>query len=177
MTMLGSEEPDEIVKKLIPLLPDEGKVLDIGCGSGRNTLPLARSGFHVEAWDSADQAIQDLRIQAAREGLKVNPLSIDMRSLYIGHNRWDAVLTIMCLHYLRPEEARERLHRIRMNLKPGGYHGLKIFTSNGARGDARENRFYPPLEELLESYAMWEVLHKDTGAENKYLSLLARKPA
>lgn len=175
MTMHGSEEPDEIIKKLIPLLPDKGTVLDIGCGRGRNTLPLARCGLHVEAWDNSESDIGALREQAAREGLKVNPVHIDMRSLYIGFNRWDAILTIMCLHFLRPEEARERLNRIRTNLRPGGYHGFKIFTSHGMQG-VRDDRFYPPIKELFESYSLWDIAYKETGSENKYLALLARKP-
>ena len=42
-----SKEIEEIVSKL----PDNAKILDVGCGDGRNALYLAAHGFHVDAFD------------------------------------------------------------------------------------------------------------------------------
>ena len=38
----------------IKLLPAEGCVLDAGCGSGRDSLVLIKSGFKVDAFDASE---------------------------------------------------------------------------------------------------------------------------
>lgn len=39
----------------IKLLPAEGCVLDAGCGSGRDSLVLIKSGFKVDAFDASEE--------------------------------------------------------------------------------------------------------------------------
>ena len=45
-----SAEPASFVMELLPLLP-RGPALDLACGTGRHTLPLASRGRHVTAVD------------------------------------------------------------------------------------------------------------------------------
>lgn len=189
MTTYADGQPEPIIDQLMQLLPPEGQVLDIGCGEGRNTLPLARRHFRVEGWDNDEQELLTLRSKAGNEGLRIKTGHCDMRDLRIGYDRWDAILTILCLHFLRPEDAVERLQYIRSGLKPGGYHGLVVFTDNGTLSRQRNDRFFPKLEEMLRSYAKWEIVTQETGMAtclkpglrgdtltNEHLTLLARKP-
>lgn len=46
-----------------------GRVLDIGCGAGREALGLARLGFQVVGIDIAPRMIEAARLNAEREGL------------------------------------------------------------------------------------------------------------
>ncbi len=175
MTAYHNGEPEEIVKQLMTLLPEKSHVLDIGCGEGRNALPLARSGFHVEAWDNSAKEVRHLREQAKREGLCITSYDIDMRSLYIGFNRWNAILTIHCLHFLDPKAAEKRLEHIRLNLKRGGFHAMVALTCDSPMSKERKDRYFPTVDELLDLYKGWEILVKDPG--DGQLTLLARKPA
>lgn len=50
-------------------IPAGATVLDVGCGPGTLTLPLARSGHQVTAVDFADGMLAHLEEQASREGL------------------------------------------------------------------------------------------------------------
>ena len=50
-------------------IPAGATVLDVGCGPGTLTLPLARSGHQVTAVDFADGMLARLEEQASREGL------------------------------------------------------------------------------------------------------------
>ena len=61
--------------------PGEVTVLDVGAGTGRNTLPLAREGFLVDALEPAPALCQVLRDEVAAErGSAGSPFEIvDMR--------------------------------------------------------------------------------------------------
>ncbi|MFI5339007.1 MAG: class I SAM-dependent methyltransferase [Candidatus Methylomirabilales bacterium] len=48
-----------------------GRLLDIGCGAGREALGLARAGFQVIGIDIAPRMIEAARVNAQREGLRV----------------------------------------------------------------------------------------------------------
>ena len=48
-----------------------GRILDIGCGAGREALAFARAGFHVVGIDVAPRMIEAARANAEREGLNI----------------------------------------------------------------------------------------------------------
>ncbi|MCE9585821.1 methyltransferase domain-containing protein [Candidatus Uhrbacteria bacterium] len=189
MTMYANGKPEPIVEQLIELLPAGSEILDLGCGEGRNSLPLARRGMNVVGWDKCSKEIGILNRKADQESLRIQTVHCDMRDLRIGYDKWQAVLTILCLHFLRPDEAKERLQRIRSTILPGGYQAMVVFTKYGALAKLRDDRFYPSVDELLESYSGWEIVARDTGwstckqnspqgqmLENEYISVLTRKP-
>lgn len=41
---------EEQLQSFMELLPENGEVLDLGCGSGRDTLFLEEEGFSVTVW-------------------------------------------------------------------------------------------------------------------------------
>ncbi|MGH8750953.1 MAG: class I SAM-dependent methyltransferase [Burkholderiales bacterium] len=52
--------PSEWVSRFANLIPQQGKVLDLACGSGRHARYLAALNFQVEAVDNDAGAIQNL---------------------------------------------------------------------------------------------------------------------
>ena len=57
------------------------RVLDLGCGYGRFSLPLARLGCDVTALDGSPTQLELARAAAEREGLRVSFVQGDMREL------------------------------------------------------------------------------------------------
>ena len=70
----------EEVRDLVPLLPKEAAVLDLGCGEGRNALHLAEQGLHVTAVDVSPAAIRKLERHARRKGLDIETEVQDLRA-------------------------------------------------------------------------------------------------
>ncbi len=53
------------------LLPEGGRILDVGCGFGTQTLHLAEAGFNVHGIDIVDTAVRSARSDATRRNINV----------------------------------------------------------------------------------------------------------
>lgn len=67
-----SLEPVKLLKQCYHYLDKSGSVLDIGAGTGRNAIFLARQGFKVDAIEPSHIGADILRGIAEREGLEIN---------------------------------------------------------------------------------------------------------
>ncbi|MFQ5901178.1 MAG: methyltransferase domain-containing protein [Thermodesulfobacteriota bacterium] len=65
-----------LLKRSFPFFPEEGKALDLGCGTGFITLPLAKMGIAATGIDLSSGMIDVLRSKAKREGLNHYLLSV-----------------------------------------------------------------------------------------------------
>ena len=63
--LLESREPSEIVQRFAHLAPAK-RALDVACGTGRNTLYLAKHGFEIDALDISAVALQELSQHMSR---------------------------------------------------------------------------------------------------------------
>lgn len=107
---------------------DAAAVLDIGAGSGRVALALARAGYAVTAVEIDPALAGALSERAA--GLPVQVVQADARTLDLGHERFGlALVPMQTLQLLLP--ARERLALMdaaRAHLLPDGRLACAIAT-------------------------------------------------
>jgi SAM-dependent methyltransferase len=54
-----------------PGAPEQGRALDVGCGSGRDAVYLAKRGWRVTAVDFVEKALASAEKRAAQEGVEV----------------------------------------------------------------------------------------------------------
>lgn len=90
-----------------PDAPAPGRALDVGCGSGRDAIYLAKRGWQVTAVDFVDEALDKAKARAADAGAEVEWVKGDVGKL--GELGLEPGYTLLydfgCIHGL-PEEAR-----------------------------------------------------------------------
>lgn len=97
-------------------LESGGRVLDLGCGSGRPVAAfLIGRGFHVTGVDSSPGLIDRCRAEFPREDW----ILADMRGLDLGRS-FDGVLAWYSAFHLTADEQAEMASVYARHLKPGG---------------------------------------------------------
>jgi SAM-dependent methyltransferase len=116
-------EPHGDMPDIVQLLKDKGAktVLDLGSGSGRHVIYLARSGFSVFGLDSSPAGIEITRQWLADEGLSAD---LQLRSmtepLPYEDSFFDAVISIQVIHHAKIATIRRIVGEIARVLKTGG---------------------------------------------------------
>lgn len=119
LTPQRAEAEVDLVWQLLELKPGM-KVLDLACGHGRITNPLAQRGCVMTGLDATDLFLQQARSDAAEQGLQVEYLKGDMRTLP-WTEQFDCVVNWFTAYgYFSDEENRQVLTEVYRALKPGG---------------------------------------------------------
>ena len=110
------------------------RVLDLGCGHGRNAIWLARQGCEVTAVDYAPAAMDWAREAAAAAGVAVQWHCRSVFELDLEPGACDLVYDSGCFHHLAPHRRAGYVRRVVAALKPGGWFGLVCFRPEGGSG-------------------------------------------
>ena len=162
---------------------EDGEILDIGCGGGKNLARLLKKvpKGHVCGIDSSFRAVDfsyRLNEEAIRQGrCHIYEGSADV--LPFGENRFDLVVAEETFYFWKdPEAALAEVLRV---LKPEG-HFLVIHSKSGGPLDRVYEKFIPgmkiynkeELKDLLE-----EAGFRDVSADSRMgaLSVTAKKPS
>ncbi|MDX6768540.1 MAG: class I SAM-dependent methyltransferase [Elusimicrobiota bacterium] len=108
------------VERFLALEP-RSRVLDLGCGSGRRTLELARRGHRVLGVDSDERALAEARAAAKGERLNIHFVKADLR-LITYRGEFDAIVSLDSSFGQLPTDRDDLkcLEAARKGLKPGG---------------------------------------------------------
>jgi ubiquinone/menaquinone biosynthesis C-methylase UbiE len=112
------------------LMHNAGNVLEIACGSGRLTIPIAEAGIDITALDYSPKMIELLKQNAKNKKLK-NNIKIclaDMRNFNINEKFSFVLMGYFALQLLTSlREQIQCLETIYNHLKPKGLLGLDIY--------------------------------------------------
>ena len=96
------------------------KILELGCGRGRNSLYLAREGFSVTGVDYNVEELLVLREYATQKNIKVNLALADVSELPFGEDMFDVVLSLNVLTFIKEQIRPQVIQEVRRVLKSGG---------------------------------------------------------
>jgi len=117
-------EPDARVWKLAmeTLQPEQFPILDLGAGTGRNSLPLARRGHPVDAVEMTGKFADIIRQDAQKESLKLRVFQHDIfdKSLDLRHDYQLIILSEVAPDFRSLEQLKNIFAFASKSLMPGG---------------------------------------------------------
>lgn len=111
------------------------KVLDAGCGGGRNLFYFLRNGYDVYGIDPSEKAIEAVK-QLSQTLAPANPLQnfkvATAENLPFDDNAFDLVISSAVLHFANnPQHFESMLQSIWRVLQPGGYFFARLASDIG----------------------------------------------
>lgn len=105
--------PDDVVDWLVAGVPDGGRAVDVGAGTGKLTTALVARGFEVEAVDPSPDMLAQLRQQLPSVRLTVG----SGEDTHVETGTADLVTFAQSWHWIEPAAGAAEIQRI---LKPSG---------------------------------------------------------
>jgi 2-polyprenyl-3-methyl-5-hydroxy-6-metoxy-1,4-benzoquinol methylase len=132
-----------------------GKVLDLGCGQGRDSLFLASLGYQVTAIDNSKTGIEQMMEDAKNQELKINGIVGDVFDIKLDV-KFDVILFDMLLHSFIKSKQLKLLKKFSKNLNKKGLMCI-IYPD-----DIKKEHFLNLLETLPYNWnLLGEIIIKD----------------
>jgi len=153
-----------------------GKIVDIGCGTGRDVNVFVQHGLNALGIDNSEKEIALTKQKFPKLRFEVQ----DAEHLDFASNSIDACYTINVIHYVDKEKAINEILRI---LKPRGYFfihfNIDIIDKNG------KIDYHQDLNDILQSISMFKIIKKQIFErtdnqpiehKHKIIELILQKP-
>ena len=151
-------QPSPEVGDLVPRLPADARILDVGCGDGRHALYLAGLGFPVDAFDVSENAIQKLDLLKEQRHLAIHTRVCDVLDFDFQH-KYDLIIIHGVLQFIDRAKQPGIIALLKEWTCPGGYHIIALFTDEVPVPDDLKDVMIGVYrnEEIKEHYADWDV--------------------
>ena len=123
------KEPSPICYKILQSLPPVKplKLLDIGCGEGRNAVFFARNGYEVTAFDLSLQGVEKTKHYADEVGVPIEVFQASLNDFRLKEN-FDIIFGVGVLHYVLPELRKEVFDNYRTFTNDNGLNVFSVFV-------------------------------------------------
>jgi SAM-dependent methyltransferase len=113
-----------------------GKVLELGCGPGRNAIYFAKKGCTIDAVDLSKETLQWAEERATEKNVSINFINENIFDLPVEEGTYDIVYDSGCFHHIAPHRRMTYIDLVKRALKPNGYFALTCFVQGGEYGGA-----------------------------------------
>ncbi len=153
--------PSQSCYRVLQMLPPDRplRLLDIGCGEGRNAVFFSRNGVQVTAFDTSTRGIEKTKQLAADAGVKVEAFVADINEFRLTES-FDVLFSTGVLQYVPPEQRKDLFTNYRRYTSPGGLNVFSVFVKKpfiGEAPDAEKTAYKWISGELLTYYHDWKI--------------------
>lgn len=122
-------QPNELCYEIMKIKPPVKpyRVLEIGCGEGKDAVFLAKNGYLVTAFDAAQTGIDKARSLAKRHGVQIDFFQADVLD-YRPDTSFDIVFSSGVLHYIPRKLRGEVISSLKEHTTAGGIHAVNVFV-------------------------------------------------
>lgn len=120
----------QFYKKWLPK-NKEAKILELCCGTGRLTVPIAKAGYNICGVDYTSSMLEQAKVKASEAGLEINFIEADIRSLNL-QEKFDFIfIPFNSIHHLyKNEDLFKAFNGVKNHLKEEGLFLLDCFNPN-----------------------------------------------
>jgi len=139
------------------------RVLDLGCGEGKNAYAFAKAGATVTAVDCSKLALDNAKRELAHPAIEW--VQADAESYVREHGEFDIVIMYGLLHCLKSIDDIQSVVSLALRkTRPSGYHIVAAFNDG-----SHDLRAHPGFKPTLASHAFYlniyrshTILHNET---------------
>ncbi len=124
-----------------------GPVLELGCGTGRVTIPMAEAGFVMTGLDVSAPMLDQARLKASEKGLSIMWVEADCRDFSLGSRFGTIIFPFNGIAHIHDRESHEALFaRVREHLESEGRFVVDWFNPSLEILIRDEDQRYPCFE-------------------------------
>jgi tellurite methyltransferase len=159
--VLGTE-PSHFAHVVRDFVSPGARVLEVGCGEGRDSVFFAEHGCDVTSLDVSAAGLAKAERLARAHGVRVRWVRGDAAA-DIPRGPYDLVYSCGAIHYVPRSRRAHLFSRLKTETAPGGHHFHVVFTDRRVHVEMEEEIDYFTLGELQDAYADWAVLGLEPG--------------
>ena len=159
-------------------LPEGARILDVGCGSGRDTLAFKKKGYQVDAIDYSEELV--------KKASRITGIPIKLKSFYEvdDYEAYDGIWACASLLHCERTRLKEVIGKLLSALKPNGVLYMSFKYGNSDR--EKEGRQFTDLNEAqaeillgqlenVQQIQQWITVDKRAECTEQWLNLLWKK--
>lgn len=117
----------DLYDKFLPDIPAGGRILDAGCGTGRDTLAFRDLGYLVDAFDASEEMVKHSRSLTGVDVKLDTFMSFDSEADY------DGIWACASLLHVPRSELTSTIKKLVSHLKDGGHFYFSMKLGDGDR--------------------------------------------
>lgn len=171
---------ESLYQPFLAELPEGTRILDVGCGSGRDTLAFKNKGYQVDAIDYSEVLV--------KKASRLTGIPIKLKSFYEvdDYEAYDGIWACASLLHCKRNCLAEVIGKLLSALKPNGMLYMSFKYGNGDR--QKEGRQFTDLDEVqaedllgqfdnVQQIQQWVTIDQRPDRQEKWLNLLWKKHA
>lgn len=149
------------------------RIVDIGCGTGSITVPMAARGYKMTGLDLSEEMLALAAKKAEDAGADIRFLGADMRSFNLGFRADAAICSFDCVNYLlKTDDVEAALFRAHENIEKGGVFIFDVATPYKYKNVLADNAFVYENDDV---FMTWEnYFNEKTNICDFYLTFFVR---
>lgn len=169
---------ESLYQPFLAELLEGARILDVGCGSGRDTLAFKNKGYQVDAIDYSEKLV--------KKASRLTGIPIKLKSFYEvdDYEAYDGIWACASLLHCERTRLKEVIGKLVSALKPNGVLYMSFKYGNGDR--EKDGRHFTDLnehqaEELLSQFKnislvqQWITIDKRPDRTEEWLNILLKK--
>ena len=151
-------QPSELCLDILRLMPPEKpiRVLDAGCGEGKDAVFLARCGYRVSAFDLSANGVEKTKRLAEQAGVWVDVFRADIMDFRLDRE-FDIIYSSGVFGFILPQFREEILENYKQFTAAGGINVFHVFVEKPFIGKAPDagQEYLWKSGELFRHYYDW----------------------